>query len=327
MHKIMTEGLPMTTKPKAERPAAQPGIAFDKLTEALDDALVMLTTLRDEGITRTSPPLRSLVAGIQQKRDAAMKLRDAEQPGTPPTKPEIYLTNDWERTIWNDGRLVGMAEGMQYERKQADKFIETAGIVEIAVRNSSVAEYIKHWEGRAEAAERKLAERETPTCSMCRVGDPREFKDGRWQHYLIGDDPEWRDCKVAEREAPAPQPATCPQCGSDDKKQPKFVSWRATHGKCKVVCPNQWHVEAPAQIPGTDQKFRTFVEKWVTVGSITGEYAVAQALKTAYDFGAASSLEPAATLELKRQIEVAHNVLRQSWRGKTMPSDAPPRVR
>jgi hypothetical protein len=79
----------MTDKPKAERPAAQPGIAFDKLTEALDDALVMLTTLRDEGITRTSPPLRSLVAGIQQKRDAAMKLRDAEQPGTGTNNPRL----------------------------------------------------------------------------------------------------------------------------------------------------------------------------------------------------------------------------------------------
>jgi hypothetical protein len=49
-----------------------------------------------------------------------------------------------------------------------------------------------------------------PTCSMCRVGDPREFKDGRWQHYLIGDDPEWRDCELAGREAPAPQ--ACAAC-------------------------------------------------------------------------------------------------------------------
>lgn len=34
----------------------------------------------------------------------------------------------------------------------------TAGIVEVAVRNPSVADYVQHWEGRATEAERKLAE-------------------------------------------------------------------------------------------------------------------------------------------------------------------------
>ena len=35
--------------------------------------------------------------------------------------------------------------------------MKTSGIIEVAVRNPSVSEYMNHWEGRAEAAEAKLA--------------------------------------------------------------------------------------------------------------------------------------------------------------------------
>ena len=48
---------------------------------------------------------------------------------------------------------------------------KTWGIVEIAVRNPSVMEYIKHWEGRAESAERKLAEREGLTFTAFRAAN------------------------------------------------------------------------------------------------------------------------------------------------------------
>lgn len=36
--------------------------------------------------------------------------------------------------------------------------MKTAGVIEVAVRNPSVYEYMTHWEARAEAAEAKLAE-------------------------------------------------------------------------------------------------------------------------------------------------------------------------
>ena len=36
-------------------------------------------------------------------------------------------------------------------------FLKSCGIIEIAVRNSSVSEYMRHWEGRAEKAEGDLA--------------------------------------------------------------------------------------------------------------------------------------------------------------------------
>jgi hypothetical protein len=35
--------------------------------------------------------------------------------------------------------------------------MKTSGVAEVAVRNPSVMEYMKHWEFRAEAAEAKLA--------------------------------------------------------------------------------------------------------------------------------------------------------------------------
>lgn len=44
----------------------------------------------------------------------------------------------------------------QLERENAD--FRTWGIIEIATRNPNVAEYMAHWEARAESAEAKLAE-------------------------------------------------------------------------------------------------------------------------------------------------------------------------
>ena len=38
--------------------------------------------------------------------------------------------------------------------------MKTSGVAEVAVRNPSVMEYMKHWEGRAETAEAKLAKNE-----------------------------------------------------------------------------------------------------------------------------------------------------------------------
>lgn len=42
-------------------------------------------------------------------------------------------------------------------RKEAEHDWRTWGIIEIAVRNSNVADYVRHWEQRAEAAEAELA--------------------------------------------------------------------------------------------------------------------------------------------------------------------------
>lgn len=44
-------------------------------------------------------------------------------------------------------------------RSELDHFTRS-GIIEIAVRNQSVAEYMRHWEGRAEKAERTVQHRD-----------------------------------------------------------------------------------------------------------------------------------------------------------------------
>jgi len=38
--------------------------------------------------------------------------------------------------------------------------MKTAGIIEVAIRNPSVSDYMQHWQARAEAAEAQLAERD-----------------------------------------------------------------------------------------------------------------------------------------------------------------------
>ena len=49
--------------------------------------------------------------------------------------------------------------------------MKTSGIVEVAVRNPSVMEYMKHWEGRAEAAEAKLEK-------VMKISDAYEENEG-----------------------------------------------------------------------------------------------------------------------------------------------------
>ena len=49
--------------------------------------------------------------------------------------------------------LVDRIEELEAE----NNLLKTSGIIEVAVRNPRVMEYMQHWEGRAEAAEAKLA--------------------------------------------------------------------------------------------------------------------------------------------------------------------------
>lgn len=49
------------------------------------------------------------------------------------------------------------AEAYAEELEAENNLLKTSGIIEVAVRNPSVMEYMQHWEGRAETAEAKLA--------------------------------------------------------------------------------------------------------------------------------------------------------------------------
>jgi len=72
------------------------------------------------------------------------------------------------RTSWDaDRSIISQTDNWMRERQEAADRIEkleaelhlmkTSGIAEVAARNPSVMEYMRHWEGRAEAAEDKLA--------------------------------------------------------------------------------------------------------------------------------------------------------------------------
>ena len=63
-------------------------------------------------------------------------------------------------TLACDGPVFAAIQAIQAERDQLRAEVErlkTCGIVELAAINSSVLEYCKHWEARAERAEAELA--------------------------------------------------------------------------------------------------------------------------------------------------------------------------
>lgn len=57
---------------------------------------------------------------------------------------------------WNTRAAPEAADRIE-ELEAELHLMKTSGIVEVAVRNPNVMEYVRHWEGRAEAAEAKLA--------------------------------------------------------------------------------------------------------------------------------------------------------------------------
>ena len=59
---------------------------------------------------------------------------------------EMITEREWQATVANIEEL-----------KAELHLMKTAGIVEVAIRNPNVSEYMAHWERRAEGAEAKLA--------------------------------------------------------------------------------------------------------------------------------------------------------------------------
>lgn len=57
---------------------------------------------------------------------------------------------------------------LQFAQREAELLVR-GGIIEVAVRNRNVAEYMKHWEGRAEKAEAKCAQLEHENAELRRT--------------------------------------------------------------------------------------------------------------------------------------------------------------
>ncbi len=69
------------------------------------------------------------------------------------------IDRDWWRAAGLEACLDRMVIMEQQRRKLAHEveMLTTAGVIECAVRNPAVAEYMAHWECRAEKAESELA--------------------------------------------------------------------------------------------------------------------------------------------------------------------------
>ena len=65
-------------------------------------------------------------------------------------------THGDERYTPKDAREYVRASRIE-ELEDENDLLKTSGIAEVAARNPNVMEYMRHWEGRAEAAEAKLA--------------------------------------------------------------------------------------------------------------------------------------------------------------------------
>jgi hypothetical protein len=66
----------------------------------------------------------------------------------------------------------------QLERENAD--FRTWGIIEVAVRNPNVAEYMQHWEGRALRAEAALSDRAAQAERMARLEEALRSVEQWW---------------------------------------------------------------------------------------------------------------------------------------------------
>jgi len=68
--------------------------------------------------------------------------------------------------VWGEQAMRAYALAARAER---DKQWRDWCVIEVAIRNPAVAEYMKHWEGRAEAAEARVKELEEASAMKDRI--------------------------------------------------------------------------------------------------------------------------------------------------------------
>ena len=78
------------------------------------------------------------------------------------------------------------------------QLMKTAGIIEVAVRNPSVAEYMAHWEGRATDAEARIRELEA-AADQCEAQATEDDTGAIWRHWRAK--AETSAARIAELEA------------------------------------------------------------------------------------------------------------------------------
>jgi uncharacterized protein (DUF2336 family) len=107
-------------------------------------------------MTMTDDQVKALLEGVTPGRwrsdDVAVRLED---------KSLVALVYGNGRGLFSaNARLIAAAPDLARALIQACaelEMLKTAGIIEVSIRNPSVADYMQHWEGRAEKAEAELA--------------------------------------------------------------------------------------------------------------------------------------------------------------------------
>jgi hypothetical protein len=93
-------------------------------------------------------------ATAQGVRDAAQLIADSE------ARALAEIRDHFAKLTITSAQLADSNVGLRQERDQLRAEVErlkTCGMTELAAQNSSVADYCKHWEARAEQAEAELA--------------------------------------------------------------------------------------------------------------------------------------------------------------------------
>ena len=94
----------------------------------------------------------------------------AENEGEPvtTTNPRLILAGIKQFGLAADGADIRDLDAAVERLQRELHTMQTAGIIEVAVRNSNVAEYMNHWEARATAAEADRVE----VAARIRAGSP-----------------------------------------------------------------------------------------------------------------------------------------------------------
>ena len=107
--------------------------------------------------------------------------------------------------------------------------MKTAGIIEVAVRNPSVSEYMKHWEDRAEKAEAQIAEARAEAIREAMVICNQSYGDGVGEVHR-------RLAALIDAPAPAPSQPSVQEAAMVDPVEIERMGKRWHGEDHRVVC-------------------------------------------------------------------------------------------
>jgi len=110
-----------------------------------------------------SERIGELEAAIKRQAGAARTLRQI-------TLAEVQHIKENERKEYVASKTLDSERDANAILTEELDLMKTAGIIELAIRNPSVSEYMQHWERRAEAVEARIEELEAKQADLVRAG-------------------------------------------------------------------------------------------------------------------------------------------------------------